>query len=140
MFNPSRDEARNFLFETWRKHRAGEILTPLEYLAARLIEMHPEFHDLLADAERYRDQDYASEHGASNPFLHLMMHLTLAEQLSIDQPHGIRMQFERLRAKHQSEHEAQHAMMECLAETLLQAQRNRVAPDAAVYLACLEKQ
>jgi Domain of unknown function (DUF1841) len=140
MFNPSRDEARNFLFETWRRHRDGEILTPLEHLAAQLIEMHPEFHELLADAERYRDKDYPFEHGTSNPFLHLMMHLTIAEQISIDQPPGIRRQFERLRAQYQSEHEAQHAMMECLAETLLQAQRNHSAPDAAVYLACLGKQ
>ena len=30
MFNPSRDEARNFLFETWRKRREGSLLTPLE--------------------------------------------------------------------------------------------------------------
>ena len=37
MFNPTRDEARDFLFETWRKHRAGELLTPLEDLARQLM-------------------------------------------------------------------------------------------------------
>ncbi|MFP3607350.1 DUF1841 family protein, partial [Paraburkholderia sp. SIMBA_053] len=30
MFNPSRDEVRRFFTDTWRKQRAGEILTPLE--------------------------------------------------------------------------------------------------------------
>jgi hypothetical protein len=140
MFNPSRDDARNFLFETWRKRRTGEILTPLEDLAAQLIEKHPEFHELISDAMRYRDTDYPYEHGTINPFLHLMMHLSIAEQVSIDQPHGIRAQFVRLTAKYQSEHEAQHAMMECLAESIIQAQRNHAAPDAGVYLACLEKQ
>jgi hypothetical protein len=140
MFNPTRDQARNFLFDTWRKRRAGELLTPLEDLTAQLIEKHPEFHDLLAAPERYQDKDYAPEHGATNPFLHLMMHLTIEEQISINQPHGIRAHFERLSAHHQSEHDAQHRMMECLGEMIWQAQRSGAAPDAAVYLNCLEQQ
>ena len=140
MFNPSRDEARLFLFETWRKRRAGELLTPLEDLVAQLIEKHPEYHDLLADPDRYQDKDYAPEHGATNPFLHLMMHLTIEEQISIGQPHGIRAHFQRLAAHYQSEHDAQHRMMECLAEMIWQAQRNGTAPDASLYLTCLEKQ
>lgn len=141
MFNPSRDEARNFLFEAWRKRRAGALLTPLEDLTAQLIEKHPEYHTLLADPESFQDKDYLPEHGSSpNPFLHLMMHLTIEEQISIDQPSGIRTHFERLTHKYQSEHEAQHAMMECLGEMLWQAQRNGNAPDGAVYLACLEQQ
>lgn len=140
MFNPSRDEARNFLFETWRKRRAGELLTPLEDLTAQLIEKHPEFHDLLGDPARYQDKDYPPEHGATNPFLHLMMHLSIEEQLSIGQPHGIRAHFERLAARHQSEHDAQHRMMECLGEMIWQAQRNGTPPDAAIYLSCLERQ
>ena len=33
MFNPSRDQVREFFIETWRKHRASEVLTPLEIMA-----------------------------------------------------------------------------------------------------------
>ena len=139
MFNPTRDEARQFLFDTWRKRREGLLLTPMEDLAAQLIEKHPEYHDLLADPERYQDKDYAPEHGTTNPFLHLMMHISIEEQLSIGQPHGIRAHFERLTARHNSEHDAQHRMMECLGEMIWQAQRNKTAPDAAVYLSCMEK-
>lgn len=140
MFNPSRNEARMFLIDTWRKRRAGTLLTPLEDLAAQLIEKHPEYHSILEDPERYQDKDYSPEQGATNPFLHLMMHLTIEEQISIDQPHGIRMHFQRLAAKHESEHNAQHRMMECLGEMIWQAQRNGTAPDANIYLSCLEKQ
>lgn len=139
MFNPTRNEARTFLFDTWRKRREGALLSPLEDLTAQLIEKHPEYHDLLADAERYRDRDYAPEHGSTNPFLHLMMHLAIEEQISIGQPHGIRAHFQRLTQKFESEHEAQHAMMECLGEMIWQAQRDKTAPDAAIYLACMEK-
>lgn len=138
MFNPSRNEARQFLFDARRKHGAGEILTPLEHIAVRVIELHPEFHALLDDAEHNQDREYA--HGELNPFLHLMMHLSIEEQLSIDQPPGVRQAHDRLAARHGSAHEAQHAMMECMAEMIMQAQRNGTGPDAGVYLDCLSRQ
>jgi hypothetical protein len=140
LFNPSRDEARNFLFESWRKRVAGELLTPLEDLAAQLIGKHPEYHAVLENPERHQDKDYLPEQGAPNPFLHLMMHLTIEEQISINQPAGIRAHFVRLTQRFESEHDAQHRMMECLGEMVWQAQRDRTQPDAAVYFACLEKQ
>ncbi len=140
MFQPTRDEARNFLFESWRKRRAGELLTPLEDLTAQLIDKHPEYHALFNDPEQNQDKDYAPDGNVVNPFLHLMMHLTIEEQISIGQPLGIREQFARLTQKYESEHEAQHAMMDCLGEMIWQAQRNKTTPDAAVYLNCLAKQ
>ncbi|GAB4122204.1 MAG: DUF1841 family protein [Sideroxydans sp.] len=139
MFQPTRDEARTFLFETWRKYRAGELLSPLEDLTAQLIEKHPEYHPLLADPAN-RDQEFVADGSTVNPFLHLMMHLTIEEQLSINQPRGVRAQFQRLTTKYRSEHEAQHAMMTCLGEMLWQAQRTGGAPDASVYLSCLERE
>jgi hypothetical protein len=139
-FNPSRDEARNFLFESWRKRGAGELLTPLEDLAAQLIGKHPEYHTMLENPECHQGKDYLPEQGAANPFLHLMMHLTIEEQISINQPAGIRAHFSRLTQRLESEHDAQHRMMECLGEMIWQAQRDRTQPDAAIYLACLEKQ
>ena len=140
LFNPSRDEARNFLCESWRKRRAGELLTPLEDLAAQLVAKHPEYFAVLENPRQHLDKDYLPEQGATNPFLHLMMHLTIEEQISIDQPAGIRAHFTRLTQKLESEHEAQHRMMECLSEMIWQAQRNRTQPDEAVYFACLMRQ
>lgn len=140
MFNPSRDEARLFLFEAWRKKRNNELLAPIEDLIAQLIDKHPEFHSIFENPEQYQDSDYIPEHGNINPFLHMMMHLSLEEQISINQPAGVREHFYRLREKMDSEHEAQHAMMECLGEMILQAQKNQTQPDAQIYLACLSKQ
>lgn len=139
-FNPSRDEARLFLFESWRKRRSKELLTPLEDLAAQLIEKHPEYFAVLEDPEKYREREYLPEQGEANPFLHLMMHLTIEEQISIDQPPGIRAHFLRLTHKFESEHDAQHRMMECLSEMIWHAQRNNTQPDAAIYFDCLTKQ
>ena len=140
LFNPSRDEARNFLIESWRKRRANELLMPLEDLAAQLIAKHPEHHAVFENPDASQDKDYLPEYGTTNPFLHLMMHLTIEEQISIDQPPGIRAHFVRLTRKYDSEYDAQHRMMECLAEMIWQAQRDRAQPDAEVYFACLERQ
>jgi len=140
MFNPTRDEARQFLFDAWRKHQQQEQLTPLEQIAAQVMAQHPEYHALLEDPERYRDMDYFPQHDNVNPFLHLMMHLSIAEQLSIDQPPGVREAHVRLSRKFQSPHDAEHAMMECMAEMIGQAQRNGTAPDPVVYLSCLSRQ
>jgi uncharacterized protein DUF1841 len=137
MFTPSRDQARQFFFETWRKYRAGETLSDLEKIALQVISLHPEYHALLEDPKRNLDRDYLPEHGAMNPFLHLSLHLAIEEQLSIDQPPGIRAQFARIAAATDSEHDAKHALLECLAETIWQAQRANAAPDQVLYLECL---
>jgi Domain of unknown function (DUF1841) len=140
VFTPSRDEARRFLIEAWRKYRAAEPLSGLEQTATQLIAMHPEYHALLETPERHVDRDYLPEQGDVNPFLHLSLHLAVAEQLAIDQPPGIAAHFARLREARGDAHAALHAIIECLGEVLWQAQRSGAGPDAGVYLACLERQ
>jgi len=139
LYNPTRDEARRFLIDAWQKHRAQEPLSALERMAAGLVALHPEHHAILESPERNLDRDWRAESGDLNPFLHLSLHLAVAEQLAIDQPPGIRAQFERIRAAKGDEHAALHAVLECLGEVLWNAQRHGTPPDAALYLACLER-
>ncbi len=139
LFNPSRAEVRQFFCTTWQKHTAGNVLTPLETLASQWIERHPEFHAILSDPSGALEQDFTPEKGITNPFLHLSMHLSISEQISIDQPPGIRHISNALSQKFDSEHEAQHQMMECLGQVLWQAQRNRSPLDTDHYLESLRK-
>lgn len=139
MFNPSRDQARQLFFETWRKYRAGEPLSGMETIALEVILQHPEYHAMLQDREHYLDKDFLPEMGETNPFLHMIMHVAIKEQLAIDQPAGIRQKFEQIRAKTGDEHAAMHHTMECLAEMLWQAQRHQSAPDAQLYLNCMDE-
>jgi hypothetical protein len=138
MFNPTRDQARRFFFDTWAKYQRGETLEGLEQTALSVILLHPEYHALLADGERNFDRDFSPEGGQLNPFLHLSLHLAIEEQLSIDQPQGLRMRYEAL-LRSKTEHEALHDVLECLGETLWQAQRTGAAPDEALYLECVER-
>ena len=139
MFSPTRDEARKFVTDAWRKHRAGEPLSALEATAARLVDMHPEYHRVIESPAMYADRDYRPEHGDINPFLHLSLHLAVAEQLAIDQPRGIVAHYERLRAARGDAHAALHDIVECLGEVMWQAQRSGTGPDAALYLDCLAR-
>lgn len=139
MFNPSRDQARRFFFDTWAKYQGGTALTDLEKTALQVILLHPEYHPLLDAPERHLDRDYTPEGGQLNPFLHLSLHLAIEEQLSIDQPRGIRERYQRLVQKLGSEHDARHVILECLGETIWAAQRSGTAPDEAAYLRCMEK-
>jgi hypothetical protein len=140
MFTPSRDEARRFLANAWAKYRAGAPLAGLEPVAAGIIALHPEYHAVLEDPDRHRDRDYRPEAGAVNPFLHLSLHLAVAEQLAIDQPPGIRAHFERIARAKGDEHAALHAVLECLGEVVWHAQRHGTPPDATLYLECLARQ
>jgi Domain of unknown function (DUF1841) len=140
MFSPSRDQARRFFFDTWAKHRAGAALEGLETTALAVILLHPEYQSLLEDRDRNLERDFGPERDGLNPFLHLSLHLAIEEQLAIDQPPGIAAAHRKLLARLGDEHEARHALLECLGETIWTAQRNATAPDGAAYLRCIEEQ
>ena len=138
MFNPSRDQVRQFFFDVWAKYRAGQPLAGAEQPALDAVLMHPEYHAILDQPERYMERDYRPEAGETNPFLHLSMHLAIAEQLSVDQPPGIRARYQRLLQQQGDAMQAQHAVMDCLAEMIWQAQRYQTAFDSTAYLHCLD--
>ncbi len=138
MFDPSRADVRRFFCETWRKHREQLPLSPLEAIALDAILLHAEYHADLASLDDALAREYPPEAGRTNPFLHLSLHLAVAEQLQIDQPPGIRAAWQRLAARH-DEHDATHALIECLAETVWRAQRDGTAPDGEAYLECVRR-
>jgi hypothetical protein len=139
VFDPSQADVRRFFCEAWRKHRGAEVLTPLEAIAVDWIGEHPEYHDELASVERALEADYRVEQGRTNPFLHLSMHLAIAEQLSIDQPPGLRAAHDAIARRLGSAHDAAHQIMECLGETIWQSQRSGAPPDGAAYLDCVRR-
>jgi hypothetical protein len=139
MFNPSQDDVRRFFCGTFAKHRAKQILTPLEAIARDWLLQHPEYDDALHDVEAALETDYSVEKGQSNPFLHLSMHLSISEQISIDQPPGIRAAYLALAQRRGSEHEAHHEIMECLGEMIWSSQRNGTPPDGAAYVDCVKR-
>ena len=139
MFQPSQHDVRRFFCETYRKQRDGLPLTPIEAGAAHWIDQHPEYFDALADAEAALAAVYDVEAGRTNPFLHLSMHLSITEQLGIDQPRGIKQAVQLLAARLGSMHEAQHEAMECLGQMIWESQRSGRPPDGEGYVECVRR-
>ncbi len=114
------------------------MLTPLETQFVDIASLHPEYHALLEDADAVA-RDFTPEDGQVNPFLHLSLHLAIEEQLSIDQPPGLKAAFAQLQLRLGNRHDALHEVLECLGETIWQAQRDRQPPDGAAYVNAVRK-
>ena len=139
MFAPNKEEVRRFFCDTWRKARSGDLLTPMEAIARDWILQHPEYASELSDLDAALSADYDAACGKANPFLHLSMHLSISEQISIDQPPGLRDAYLRLAERLGSKHEAHHEIMECLGEMLWTSQRNNLPPDGVTYVECVKR-
>jgi hypothetical protein len=139
MFQPSQHDVRRFFCATWRKRRDALPLEPIEAQAADWIAEHPEYDAILADEAAALDAAWRVEDGRENPFLHLAMHLSIAEQAGIDQPAGIRQAVQSLAARRGSLHAAHHEVMECLGEMIWRSQRNGAPPDGLAYLDCVRR-
>ena len=135
MFTSDRSKQRQYLKQAWGKYTRQDQLEPLELQLAKIVEKHPEYHDLIKNL----DSEYFPEQGNTNPFLHINLHLTLQDQLTMDQPQGIRGIHNRLLVKIKDEHEVEHMMMEHIAEMIFNAQKNNTAFDLDGYINALKE-
>lgn len=131
----SREQLRRSYAEAWSKHLAGTPLSPLEALICDVIGLHPEYQGIVSNPLAAAAFEPQAHGDAENPFLHMGLHIAVREQLSVDRPPGIREVHRSLQRQGAPAHEAEHVLMEALGQTLWQAQRDGVAPDAQRYLA-----
>jgi Domain of unknown function (DUF1841) len=136
--NEGRDALRRRYAEAWRRRTEGLPLEALDAQIADVIEQHPEYHVTVADPDT-ANADYGVESGRSNPWLHMGLHLAIREQVVTRRPAGIEAVHARLSRQLGSVLEAEHRMIEVLAETLWEAQRSVVAPDEQQYLEKLRR-
>ena len=137
MFGQDRTKLRRFFFQCWDKHDNDQPLEPLEKIVVEVVKQHPEYHVLLNEDQL--DRDWTPEQGVTNPFLHMGMHIALAEQLGSDRPAGIRKTYQAIVLKTGDAHTAEHKMMDCLGLILWEAQKQGHMPDEQAFLACLHR-
>jgi hypothetical protein len=130
----TRDQLRRTYTEAWQKHQQRAPLSPLEALIADVLELHPQYHRIVGNLGDALSIETSEGGGTENPFLHLGLHLAVREQVSIDRPPGVRALLHALQNASGDVHAAEHVLIEALAETLWEAQRNGRAPDEQHYL------
>ncbi len=118
--------------DAWCKSVAGEVVSPLEAQIAQVVSDHPEYHEMLTpDA---LEESFTPEGGKTNPFLHMGLHLAIRDQVATNRPPGIAAIFKDLAAKAGDPHAAEHKMLDCLAQTLWEAQGANAPPDEQKYI------
>ena len=132
IFGQDRNELRQMYKDAWAKSCEALPLTPLEAQIAAVVEWHPEYHDEVSSADLTKE--FTPDGGHTNPYLHMGLHLGIREQVSTNRPAGIQSIFSALSTKHGDAHAAEHQMIDCLAETLWEAQSQNGAPDEQKYL------
>lgn len=137
IFGQDRTELRRMYADAWRKACRGEIMSALEAQIAEVVAEHPEYHAAVGSPDL--DASSEPEAGQSNPWLHMGLHLALRDQVATDRPPGVRKVFERIASRSSSRLDAEHRAIDCLAETLWQAQRDKRAPDELAYLEKLKR-
>ena len=137
IFGQDRAELRQMYADAWAKRCDNTPLSPLEAQIADVEAMHPEYQAGIAGGQL--DEDYAPDGGKTNPFLHMGLHLGVREQVSTNRPAGIRDVYDKVAARTGDPHAAEHAMIECLAETLWEAQSANQPPDERKYLERLRR-
>jgi hypothetical protein len=136
IFGQDRAELRRMYADAWRKHCDKQVLSPLEAQIAQVVDDHPEYQDAVKGS---LEEDFPVEGGETNPFLHMGLHLGIREQVAIDRPGGISKIFNDLAARIGDAHDTEHRMIDCLAETLWEAQSQSRMPDEKAYLERLRR-
>lgn len=137
MFFKTIQETREFFYTSWHKYQKKMPLSPLETQVVTVMAEHPEYNYLFANPEM-KTTSYFPELGETNPFMHLGLHLAIREQTSLNRPRGIKELYESLLYKGILPLDAEHIMIEFLAEALWTAQKAQSLPDETAYLEALQ--
>jgi hypothetical protein len=133
VFFQDRKKQREFLANSWQKYTSNKPLEPLEQQLVSVIKIHPEYHNLIGNI----DSEYLPEQCGVNPFLHINLHLALRDQLSINQPKGVKEVHQKLIDQYKDPHVVEHLMMECIAEMIYISQKNNTTMDQESFLNCI---
>ncbi len=130
---------RKVYFDAWQKQINKQPMSAMEAIIVDIIKRHPEYHPIFADQnnfDSYSAEKFALDH---NPFFHLALHVTIAEQVSTDRPKGIKALYLKILKKHKDRTMAEHKIMECLARVLVESFQKEGVNNEAIYLEAIKR-
>ncbi len=137
MFNTlSATDLRQSFADVFANRHKTNVLDADEKRILDTVLMHPEYHELLSSPDLAEAMDLSNPN-SHNPFLHMGLHIAIQEQISVNLPTGIRPIYDSLCIKYGDVHDAEHAMIERLAEQLWQLQYDQKPFDEPAYMEAL---
>lgn len=134
--SPSRAELRAAFVQAWQRARAGLPLVGPQVHIADVLRRHPEYQRLVEDPDGAA-QEFPP--GAENPFLHMGLHIALAEQRAAGAPPELAPALAALARRGGDLHAAEHRVMAELAALLDAAQRAGREPDIEAFRETLRR-
>jgi len=138
MFGQDRDGLRRAYAEAWQRHQDGLPLDAQQRRIAGVVALHPEYQAFVLAPDALA-QEFDGSDGRTNPFLHMGLHIAVHEQLATGLPPEAAQARQRLARRLGDTHAAEHRLIDCLAQTLWQAQRDGTAPDMDAYREALRR-
>ncbi len=132
MYTNDREAYRHAFINAWRKYQEKIPLESFEGDIVDILLLHPNYQVVL---EKFRDISHQEFHTEENPFLHMSLHLAIREQIRMDKPAGMSSIFDNLiKSGNFNPHDAEHQMMQCLANMMWMMQQNGEPPSEEAYL------
>lgn len=129
-----RENYRAVFFNAYKKYQKKLPLEPLEKQLLQIILDHPHYH-FIFENEQNQKNDAWDKQLKENPFLHMSLHISIRDQLAMDQPKGILAIYHDLVLKVGDTHEAEHLMMQILVNTLREMMEKNMSDfDEELYL------
>lgn len=112
-----REATRGHIRSVWARSGLSQpVLNDEDRVLLAVMQMHPEYYELWAKLDQVSDEEI--ERDGTNPILHIMIHHTLENQLTLAQPPEVVKTMERLLKRGKSRHEALHEIGGALTQEL----------------------
>ncbi|OYD14398.1 hypothetical protein CH333_02435 [candidate division WOR-3 bacterium JGI_Cruoil_03_44_89] len=132
-----RAQSRKIIHEIWVKLKKGEPLEGEYKTIGKALSEHKEYHNVWEFADVIDGADY--EIDGTNPFLHIILHSTVKNQIASNNPKEVRETFQRLQSKGLSKHEAEHVIGRAVAFEIFNITKNKEPFNKKRFLKELKK-
>lgn len=128
-----RQGSRRKYFEIWQKMKRNEPLEGEEKLIGKVMFEHEQFHNTWEFADLLGDVEYDVE-SEVNPYLHVVVHTIIENQLAQNDPAEVRDVFDLLEAEGLDRHEIIHQIGSVLLEEIIKIIQKNEPFDANNYV------
>jgi len=135
---PSRGALRRHFAAIWQKLKNHEPLEGEDKVYADLMQQHAVYHNTWEFADELEGHEYDTETDV-NPFVHIAFDAVIVNQVTLDEPRGIKNIYSRLRLKGLDHLDALHEMAGVFVTEFYEISRGRIPYSDERYLRELRK-